>query len=162
MKLRTEFSVTFPNRAFTRWEDLHVLLQRAFAFMEGRIDPPSSLGRMTVEDVSAKAGSEWLGTVEAGGSLIGCAFVRPEPALAYIGKVAVSPEWQGRGVGRALFGAIEIFARERDIPLLELQTRIELIENHAAFSALGFVRVHETAHPGYDRPTSITMQKRLR
>lgn len=42
---------------------------------------------------------------------------------------------------------------------LELETRIELLENHATFAALGFVRVTESAHPGFSRPTSITMRK---
>ena len=42
---------------------------------------------------------------------------------------------------------------------LELQTRIELTENHATFGALGFKKIAETAHPGYSRPTSITMRK---
>jgi phosphinothricin acetyltransferase len=46
--------------------------------------------------------------------------------------------------------------------LLELQTRVELIENHKTFGALGFEKVAETAHPGYSRPTSITMQRSIR
>jgi phosphinothricin acetyltransferase len=46
--------------------------------------------------------------------------------------------------------------------VLELQTRVELIENHNTFSALGFEKVAETAHPGYSRPTSITMQRAVR
>ena len=45
------------------------------------------------------------------------------------------------------------------LPVLELQTRVELTENHATFRALGFVEVARTAHPGYDRPTSITFRR---
>ena len=44
---------------------------------------------------------------------------------------------------------------------LELETRIELTENHETFAALGFVKVSEGAHPGYDRTTFITMRKTL-
>ena len=44
---------------------------------------------------------------------------------------------------------------------LELQSRIELLENHAAFTAMGFVKTAETAHPGYDRPTTFTFRKAL-
>jgi hypothetical protein len=40
-----------------------------------------------------------------------------------------------------------------------LQTRVELVENHAAFSRMGFAKTGESAHPGYDRPTSITMRR---
>ena len=46
-------------------------------------------------------------------------------------------------------------------PALELQTRIELTGNHAAFRRMGFVETARTAHPGFDRPTSITFRKRL-
>jgi hypothetical protein len=45
--------------------------------------------------------------------------------------------------------------------VLELQTRVELEENHAAFRAMGFAEAGRTAHPGYDRPTSITFRKDL-
>ena len=37
----------------------------------------------------------------------------------------------------------------------------ELIENHATFAALGFRKTGETAHAGYSRPTSITMELAL-
>jgi len=36
---------------------------------------------------------------------------------------------------------------------------VELVENHAAFAKMGFVRTGESAHPGYDRPTSITLRR---
>ena len=42
-----------------------------------------------------------------------------------------------------------------------METRIELTENHATFARLGFVKTAETAHPGYDGPTSITMSRSI-
>ena len=44
---------------------------------------------------------------------------------------------------------------------LLLETRIELTGNHAAFARMGFEKVGEKAHPGFARPTSITMEKPL-
>ena len=44
---------------------------------------------------------------------------------------------------------------------VELQTRIELTANHATFAALGFVETERTAHPGYDRPTTLTFRRPL-
>ena len=38
-----------------------------------------------------------------------------------------------------------------------LLSRLGLIDRHA----LGFVETGRTAHQGYDRPTSVTMRKRL-
>ncbi|NDA32773.1 MAG: hypothetical protein EBZ04_11080 [Betaproteobacteria bacterium] len=60
-----------------------------------------------------------------------------------------------------MFKAADEIARQHGKPFLELQTRVELIENHVTFGALGFVRVAETAHPGYSRATSITMRRRV-
>ncbi|MEL7216743.1 MAG: hypothetical protein AAGJ96_12530 [Pseudomonadota bacterium] len=44
---------------------------------------------------------------------------------------------------------------------MELQTRVQLTETHAAFKAYGFEEIARTAHPGFDAPTSITFRKVL-
>jgi GNAT superfamily N-acetyltransferase len=92
---------------------------------------------------------------------IGCLFCSPREDALYVGKLAVDPDHQGEGIGRALLDAAENAARAASLPALELQTRVEMTENHAAFTAMGFVLAGETAHPGYDRPTSITMRREL-
>jgi hypothetical protein len=51
------------------------------------------------------------------------------------------------------------YARQLGRVGLELQARVELTENHAAFERLGFVRTGTWSHPGYDRPTSITFRR---
>jgi MoxR-like ATPase len=56
-------------------------------------------------------------------------------------------------------GLPEALARANGRRFVELEARIELTENHETFAALGFSRVAESAHPGFDRPTSITMRK---
>ena len=60
--------------------------------------------------------------------------------------------------GRRLFEASIEEARARNLPEIELQARVELTENHAAFAAMGFREVGRTAHDGYNRPTSVTMR----
>jgi hypothetical protein len=50
-------------------------------------------------------------------------------------------------------------ARALGFPTLELQSRVELVENHAAFTAMGFTQTEATAHAGYGRPTSLTFRK---
>ena len=50
-------------------------------------------------------------------------------------------------------------ARDLGLPVLELETRVELVENHLIFRRLGFVETGRKAHEGFDRPTSITFQK---
>jgi GNAT superfamily N-acetyltransferase len=70
----------------------------------------------------------------------------------------VRPGLQGLGVGKTLMAAVRAEAKRLGIKMLELQTRIELTENHATFARMGFVKTGETAHAGFDRPTSITMR----
>jgi N-acetylglutamate synthase-like GNAT family acetyltransferase len=70
----------------------------------------------------------------------------------------VRPDLHGHGIGRALIAAARAEAQALGLKALELQTRVELTENHAFFARMGFVKVGETAHPGYERPTSVTMR----
>lgn len=146
---------------FSDWPQLVGLIHDAFAYMNSRIDPPSSLNRMGIEEFKAKAGEETLIVAEDGKIIIGCAFAALRDDCVYVGKVAVARSARGKGVARALFAAAEELARNYGRNFLELQTRVELVENHATFAALGFQKVAESAHPGYSRPTSITMRKQV-
>lgn len=146
---------------FDDWPALLTLLQRAFASMDGRIDPPSSLTAMDAAALRAKAAGEHLLLAHHGRTLAGCVFAALRSDCVYLGKLAVDVQWRGRGVARQLVDAAAGWARAQGRTALELQTRVELLENHRAFAALGFVKVGETAHPGYTRPTSITLRRAL-
>jgi len=146
-----------PN--FSDWPALLALLQAAFADMDGRIDPPSSLARLDVDALRTKAADEHLFVATVGNTLVGCAFASIRDDCVYVGKLAVAAAARRRGVARALIDAAARLARDHGRTALELQTRIELTENHATFAALGFAKVAETAHPGYARPTSITLRR---
>jgi phosphinothricin acetyltransferase len=143
------------------------LVQECFAYMEARIDPPSSMHRMTAESVRAHAFDEevWVAEDETGG-LAACVFFTCKPAEAgnpgrlYLGKMAVRPSFRGRGLARLMVEKACERAAALGLPVLELQSRIELLENHRAFERLGFIKTGESSHAGFDRPTSITMQRR--
>ena len=137
--------------------DVLALLRASFAFMDGRIDPPSSLHRLTLGEVRAhcRAGEVW----SVGTPPHACVFLTPRPEALYLGRLAVAPGRRGRGLARALVGLAERRARARGLVALELDVRVELGENRAAFRALGFVEVSSHAHPGYDRPTFVGMRR---
>ena len=88
-------------------------------------------------------------------------FCRSQLDWLYIGKMAVTPALQGSGVGRALIAEARRLAADEGLDGLELETRIELTENHHIFSRLGFVKAAERSHPGYTTVTSITMRSPL-
>jgi GNAT superfamily N-acetyltransferase len=141
------------------WPHLLGLIRKAFAFMDGRVDPPSSVNRLTIDGIAeqARTGEIWV----IGHPPVACVFLTPAAQALSIGKLAVAASHRREGLGRRLVEQAEVRARALRLPALELQTRVELIENHAAFRALGFVEIARTAHPGHDRPTSITFRRNL-
>ncbi|NVD37271.1 GNAT family N-acetyltransferase [Ensifer sp. HO-A22] len=149
------------DATFDRYGELLDLILKAFAFMDGRIDPPSSAHALTVAGLKQKASAE-IGLIALDGAeLAGCIFCKPEPDCLYVGKLAVAAAYRGQGVGRLLLAKAEEAARSRNLSALRLQTRIELIENHRTFAAWGFIETGRTAHPGFARPTTIEMRKAL-
>ncbi len=146
---------------FTDWERVRTLILAAFAYMEGRINPPSSALRLTAPSMKADAEKGALLLAERSEDLVGCVFAQTKADALYIGKLAVRPGLQGEGIGRKLVDAARAEARRLGLDTLELQTRVELTENHATFARMGFVKTGETAHEGFDRPTSITMRAKV-
>lgn len=146
---------------FADWDGLLALIRTAFAYMDGLIDPESSAKRLTAEALALKAREERCFVANDRGRIAGCVFASERAHAIYVGKLAVALDYQGKGIGRLLLAAVEAMARAANKPVLELQTRVELTGNQAAFARLGFVETARTAHAGYARPTSITMRKTL-
>jgi predicted N-acetyltransferase YhbS len=146
---------------FDRWDDVLTLIMRAFASMDGVIDPPSSAYLLTADSLRDKARRETGFVALKDNRIVGCIFALERVAELYVGKLAVAPDCQGQGIGRRLMQTVEDLARSRGKAAIELQTRVELTGNHAAFARFGFHETGRTAHEGYDRATSITMRKAL-
>ncbi|RED12007.1 GNAT family N-acetyltransferase [Pontivivens insulae] len=152
MTVRIE--ITGPS--FAQDAAVLALLHTAFAPMDGRIDPPSSLHRTRVHDIALHRVEQVLLVARHADMVVGCAFLSRRADHAYLGKLAVHPRHQGQGIARRLIDwAIEL----ADRPVLRLETRVELVDNQRAFKKLGFVEVARTSHPGYDRPTSVTLER---
>jgi ribosomal protein S18 acetylase RimI-like enzyme len=82
------------------------------------------------------------------GSEIACA-----PEEAEVRALAVAPDAQGRGAGRALVGAVIERAGERGVRHLLLSTRPTMAAARHLYSAAGFSRLRErdwNAAPGID------------
>lgn len=135
------------------------LIRTSFAYMEGRIDPPSSMHRLSLDALrdQMQDGEVWV----IGDRPDAVVFLTPKPGRLYLSKLAVDQNQRGRGLAHRLVTQAETRAEALGLKVLELQTRVELVENHTAFARMGFVKTGEVAHPGYDRTTSITMQKLL-
>ena len=136
------------------------LIQTSFAYMTGRIDPPSSMHQLTVSALAQMAKDSWV--LALGEPVAACLVAKPLPHALYLGKITIARDLRGRGVLRALLGTSEELARAMSLSRLELQVRIELLGNQKTFGKYGFIETARNAHPGYDRATEITMQKLLK
>ena len=139
------------------WAAILRLIQTEFSYMAARIDPPSSMLRLTEADIAAKAaiGEVWV----IGNPPVACMFLTIQPDSLYLGKLAVSASQRGKGLARALIAVAEARAMVLGLAAVTLETRVELVENHATFRALGFTETGRSAHPGYAQPTSISFRK---
>lgn len=156
-----EVGIVKLQPGFHAWHDLLDLIRRAFAPMDRVIDPPSSVHALTLDSLRQKAAAETVFLAMEGHRLVGCIFAANRGPDLYLGKLAVAPGKQRLGIGRRLIAAAEAMARAEGKRALELQTRVELVANQMAFVRLGFRETGRAAHPGYDRPTSITLRKEL-
>jgi len=139
------------------FREVLALIRATFAYMEGRIDPPSSMQRLTVADLARAAaeGEVWV----SGDPVLGCVVLTPSADALYLGKLAVADAARGTGLGRTLVARAEASALARGLPAVQLQCRVELTELHGFYRALGYAEAGRSAHPGFDRPTSVTFRK---
>jgi GNAT superfamily N-acetyltransferase len=109
------------------------VIRAAFAAQNRQINPPSSALLETGLSIAAK--------------------------IAHIARVSVAPEARGRGFVRLLIAACETEARRRGVRRMTFKTRLELPENERLFERCGFARREVEAHPGFETPTTVVMEK---
>ncbi|TIV92201.1 MAG: GNAT family N-acetyltransferase, partial [Mesorhizobium sp.] len=59
---------------FDGWDDLLALIRRAFAYMDGVIDPPSSAHLLSADNLAEKAKKETCFVAVENGRVVGCVF----------------------------------------------------------------------------------------
>lgn len=88
----------------------------------------------------APGGAIWLAS--CGDVGIGCVALRPlGTGLAEVKRMFVDSAWRGRGVGRALLGALIAGARLRDYTRLRLGTLADMTAAHSLYRSVGFVPI---------------------
>ncbi|PIE14177.1 MAG: GNAT family N-acetyltransferase [Rhodobacterales bacterium] len=140
---------------------LHTMLRRAFAYMEGRIDPPSSMANMSVEDLRNTSEASEIWVIEEADRPIASVTLTPTDSTLYLDKLATSPTHRQEGLARELLTLAENRAQALNLSSITLNTRVELVDNHATFHAMGFEYVGEATHKGFDHPTSLIYRKTL-
>ena len=85
----------------------------------------------------APLGGLWLAVAE--GSGVGCVALRPiDERIAEVKRMFVDAPWRGRGVGRALLGALVDGARSRRYDTLRLGTLHDMDAAQSLYRSFGF------------------------
>jgi ribosomal protein S18 acetylase RimI-like enzyme len=96
--------------------------------------------------------------LEDAGRIVGILVLEQGSAGLLLDNIAVLPDSQGKGFGRALIGFAEAEARRRGFSEIRLYTHAAMSENIALYRRIGFVETNRVSEKGYDR---VYMNKRL-
>jgi len=83
--------------------------------------------------------------------IVGVIVMWPEPDHLYVDNVAVLPEAQGTGLGKALLADADDEARRRGHDQIRLYTNEKMTANLAYYPRHGFVETHRAEAEGYRR-----------
>ena len=132
---------------------IKALIDAAYARYLTRMDKPP--GPMLRDyGPSVEAGTTWV----TGSPIAAVLTLYPRDDHLLIENIAVHPDTQGRGFGRALMGFAEHEAARRGLTRMALVTHEVMTENQAIYAHLGYTEVDRRAEDGYRR---IHMEKNL-
>jgi ribosomal protein S18 acetylase RimI-like enzyme len=95
------------------------------------------------------AGEVWL--VRSAQSVAGVLVLRPQPPALLLENIAVAPDRQGEGLGRALMAFAEDHARAERLAEVVLYTNERMTENLRFYPALGYVETGRAMQDGFAR-----------
>jgi ribosomal protein S18 acetylase RimI-like enzyme len=103
---------------------------------------------------SVEDGTTWV----AGSPVMAVLTLYPREDHLLVENIAIHPDAQGRGLGRALLGFAEQEPARRGFTRMALVTHEAMTENQAIYGRLGYTEVDRRAEDGYRR---IYMEKPL-
>ena len=123
---RPELQPAF-ERLNRQWLEAHSLLEQAD--IECLQDPEGNV---------LATGGQVFFAVDDGNVVGTCAAIRVPPSTVELAKLAVSPEAQGRGIGRRLCNQVIQFARGVGATEVELTSNTALVSAIRLYESLGF------------------------
>jgi len=96
--------------------------------------------------------------LEDSGRIRGVLILARRPDGMLLNNVAVHPELQGRGHGRALIAHAEAEVRKLGYRQIRLYTHVLMTENQALYRRVGFIETARVSEQGFDR---VYMVKQL-
>ena len=136
-------------------ERVQSVVDTAYGHYIGRIGKPP--GPM-LDDYAKRIADQQAWVMEDDGRIVGILVLEEGPSGLLLDNIAVLPDSQAKGFGRALIGFAEAEARRRGFGEIHLYTHASMSENIALYRRIGFVETHRGSEKGYDR---VYMTKRL-
>ena len=95
------------------------------------------------------AGDVWVAVEDD--EVLGVLVIQVVEEHLFVGSVAVRPDQQGRGLGRALMSFAEEEAERNGLREIRLYTNEKMFENLAVYEKLGFEEIDRRLDSGYQR-----------
>jgi ribosomal protein S18 acetylase RimI-like enzyme len=120
----------------------------AYAHYVARIGKPP--GPM-LDDYAARIADGQAWVLEDSGRIAGVLVLEEQADAFLLDNIAVRPECQGSGHGRALMAFAEAEALRRGWREIRLYTHALMTENQALYRRLGYVEIGRVTEKGFDR-----------
>jgi predicted N-acetyltransferase YhbS len=124
------------------------LVDRAYALYVERIGRRPA--PMEADHAAEVAGGQ-VHVAEEDGAIVGLIVLVPAPDHLLVENVAVAPERQGEGLGRALLELAADEGRRLGVPELRLYTNAKMYENLERYPHLGWTETGRSTISGFDR-----------
>ncbi len=111
-----------------------------------------------LDDYAQRIAASQVWVLEDARRIVGILVLEAGPQGVLLDNVAVLPDWQGKGYGRALIEFAASEALRRGFPAISLYTHALMTENIALYCRIGFSETHRVSERGYDR---VYMTKQL-
>ncbi|MDH3663561.1 MAG: GNAT family N-acetyltransferase [Alphaproteobacteria bacterium] len=124
------------------------IAEKAYEVYVARLGrPPAPM----IADFERHIGEDWVILFERAKTIVGYAILILDEHRALLDNIAVDPDDQGSGIGRALIEEVERQAASCGHGNLELYTNVVMTANIAWYQKLGFVETERVEECGFHR-----------
>jgi ribosomal protein S18 acetylase RimI-like enzyme len=109
--------------------------------------PPAPM----LDDYAARIAADQTWVLRDGDAIAGALVLENGPDRFLLDNIAIRPERQGRGFGRALLDFAETEARRQGWDAITLYTHALMTENIAIYQHRGYIERERRSEKGYDR-----------